>query len=118
VLQCETEAGMIRNCKEDDHRYFAVEASSIQVGVKIDPRSHESRPKAESPAEIIGRKHAVVDALERDADIWVGHEFSLLNSRVYIRSRNQTRCDLSNGACLLPHRKVMQNGTTNETVLL
>src|SRR5215475_4363194 len=101
---------MIRNRKKDDHPHFAIQTSSVQVGVKIKPRSHESRPKAECPAQVIGRKHAVVDALERDADIWVGHEFSLLNSRVYISSGTQTRCDLSNAACLLPPRKVMQNG--------
>src|SRR5262245_18347584 len=83
------------NRKKDDHRHFAVEATGVTVSVKMEPRSHESRPTAVCPAEVIGRKHAVVDALERDTDIWVGHEFSLLNSRVYISSRGQTRCDLS-----------------------
>src|SRR4030095_7664074 len=55
ILQREAKAGMIRNRKKDDHRHFAIEAARVQVGVKIKPRTHESRPKAKSPAEIIGR---------------------------------------------------------------
>src|SRR5262249_46140134 len=73
ILQCETKAGMIRNRKKDDHRYFSIQTPSIQISVKIDPRSHESRPKAECPAEIIGREHSVVDALQAHSIVFDGH---------------------------------------------
>jgi hypothetical protein len=41
--------------------------------VKINPRAHESRPKAEGPAKIVGGKNSVVDALQANHTVVDGH---------------------------------------------
>jgi hypothetical protein len=53
---------MIGDGEKYDHRHFAVEPASVQVGVKTKPRAHKRRPKAKRPAKIVRGQHTVVDA--------------------------------------------------------